>query len=503
MKQHKNITLWNSFSSLLLQFVTIFSGFVIPRLILNSFGSEVNGLISSLNQFLNYVTLLEGGLSSVIISALYKPLYERNYDKVSSIVKTAQRFYGKLAFYFCIYSFILAIGYPILFSTSFSFSYIFSLTIILSIQIFVQYNFSIAWKLLLNADKKVYIVSFVQILVIILNTVLFAILIRFFSNIHFLKLVSASVFVLQSVFYYFIIQKKYFIDRKAKVDSSLLKSRWDGFGISIATFIHKNTDVAILTIFTNLSTVSVYSVYFLVANGLRSVVTSISAGIIPTLGQLYVKDNKNELNQMFSFYEFIIYFLTFLLFTVGVLLVTPFVLLYTKNITDINYNAPVFGIILLLSEAVFCLKEPFVNLAYAAGTFKDIKKHAYIEAFINIFLSIILVKAYGLIGIAIGTFVAMTYRTIYHVIYLKNHILNRPLSYFIKKFIVFGTTTAICVFFICLCPFQNLSFTHWLIRAVIYSFVIGVVYFIISFVFWKQEVQYILSFVRGIFQKKM
>ena len=56
----KNITFINSISSLLLQMVTIISGFIIPRLILKTFGSEVNGLVSSLNQFLGYITLLEG-----------------------------------------------------------------------------------------------------------------------------------------------------------------------------------------------------------------------------------------------------------------------------------------------------------------------------------------------------------------------------------------------------------------------------------------------------------
>ena len=43
----------------MLQFVTIISGFIIPRIILTTFGSEVNGLVSSLNQFLNYINLLK------------------------------------------------------------------------------------------------------------------------------------------------------------------------------------------------------------------------------------------------------------------------------------------------------------------------------------------------------------------------------------------------------------------------------------------------------------
>ena len=55
-----NVTLLNAGSSLGLQIITIITGFIIPRLILSTFGSEVNGLVSSLNQFLGYISILEG-----------------------------------------------------------------------------------------------------------------------------------------------------------------------------------------------------------------------------------------------------------------------------------------------------------------------------------------------------------------------------------------------------------------------------------------------------------
>lgn len=53
----------NIICSLLLQVVTIVSGFILPKIIISSLGSETNGLVASINQFLNYVVLLEGGVS--------------------------------------------------------------------------------------------------------------------------------------------------------------------------------------------------------------------------------------------------------------------------------------------------------------------------------------------------------------------------------------------------------------------------------------------------------
>ena len=94
MKQR--VTLLNVVSSVLLQLCTIVSGFIVPKIVLSTFGSDVNGLISSLNQLLCYITLLEGGVTSVISASLYKPLATKDMDKTNSVLVTAKKFYQKI-----------------------------------------------------------------------------------------------------------------------------------------------------------------------------------------------------------------------------------------------------------------------------------------------------------------------------------------------------------------------------------------------------------------------
>ena len=55
------------------------------------------------------------------------------------------------------------------------------------------------------------------------------------------------------------------------------------------------------------------------------------------------------------------------------------------------------------------------------------------EVTINLVLSLLLVKPFGLIGVALGTLVAMAFRTIYTVCYLSKHILHRPAWRFFLK----------------------------------------------------------------------
>ena len=49
----------NTVTSLLLQIISVLSGFILPRLILGAFGTNVNGLVNSIAQFLGVITLLD------------------------------------------------------------------------------------------------------------------------------------------------------------------------------------------------------------------------------------------------------------------------------------------------------------------------------------------------------------------------------------------------------------------------------------------------------------
>ena len=75
MESRKKRLILNTCSSLIFQVITIVCGFILPRLILEAFGSAVNGLVNSITQFLAIISFLELGVGAVIQSSLYKPLY--------------------------------------------------------------------------------------------------------------------------------------------------------------------------------------------------------------------------------------------------------------------------------------------------------------------------------------------------------------------------------------------------------------------------------------------
>ena len=442
--ERKEHTLLNVVSTVTLQIITLLSGFMVPKLILGAFGSEVNGLVASITQFLGYISLIEGGVTSVILANLYKPLATKDNEKVSAVVSTADAFFKKIALFFCIYQVILAIVYPFVIDSDFGWGYIASMVMILGLSTLIQYTLSLSWRLLLQADKRMYIAVLAQGVSVVLNLILTFVFIKFGSNIHIVKLISGFAFFVQPLVLNSYIRKNYSLNKKAKTDSVLLSQRWDGFGINVAAMIRSSAATIILSITASLSTVSIFSVYTLVSNGLKSLITSISGGVIPTIGNAYAKGDKETANNLFDMYEFVMFVVAFFCFTVAAVVMPSFALLYTKGINDANYNRPLLGIILMAAECIFCIRDPYVNMAYSAGHFKQVSKYAYIEAVITVVVSAVLALLWGVNGVAFGLFVSAIYRTATQVLYLKKNILFRKASVFIKKFICFAIASVVC-----------------------------------------------------------
>lgn len=497
MKIKNKVTMLNVIASIIMQLASIASGLIVPRLILESFGSSVNGLVSSISQFLNYITLVEGGITGVISANLYKPLVEGDAEKLSSVLSTARSFYRKIGVLFIGYSVIVGLVYPCAVDTGYEYWYVFLLTLVLSIGLMLQYMFSLTYMTLLNADKKVYFVSIVSSLLTIANIFLTFIVVKVYPDIIILKLANAILFILMPLICGTYIKSHYNINWNTPKDNSLISQRWNGFAINLAFFIHTSTDITLLTLLSNLKTVSVYSVYYLIISKISLVLHSLVTGIEPTIGQAYALKDEKKLNEKMDLYEFIILFSVGFLFLVTGLLITPFVMIYTNGIKDTNYYQPIFGAVLVLAEAMYLLRTPHVSLAYAANKFKEITTPAYIEAVINILISIILIKKMGLIGIAIGTLVGMIYRGAFHVYYTSKIIPSRPQKIFYKKLLIL-LVPCILGIFICikLFPIAKYTIPSWIIHALIYSIICGFLFLLTGYLFFKREFKLILKYIK-------
>lgn len=87
----KSLALTTIFS-LMYQVVVVICGIILPKLYMKCFGSELNGLVTSITQFLGFITLLEAGVGNVVQSFLYRHLAQKDDAEIGKIIISSNRF---------------------------------------------------------------------------------------------------------------------------------------------------------------------------------------------------------------------------------------------------------------------------------------------------------------------------------------------------------------------------------------------------------------------------
>ncbi len=474
----------NTISGLLYQAVAIICGFILPRLILKTYGSETNGLVNSIQSILNVITLMELGVGAVVQTSLYKPLAEDDMNRVSQIVGAAKKFFRIVGISFGIFVFAICFIYPFFVKEQFEIYTTVLLILSISITLFAQYFFGIVNSLLIKADQKAYIYDFIQITVMIINTLVCALLMISGVSIVVVKFVSALIFLIRPFVIFLYVLKVYKI-YKVRLTGDELPQKWNGIVQHVSSYILDSTDIIILTLFSTLSDVSIYSTYYLICHSLRLLVISLTNGLQSYYGNLIALGEKDLLKKDFNKYSFLINYFSLIIFATSCILIVPFIMVYTNGITDTDYNQFAFGILLIIGQFFCCTRRIFNLLVTAAGRFKQTQTSAIIEVLINVVLSVVLVINYGLIGVAIGTAVAMLYRTIYFAYYCSKHLVRRNMLYFIKDMLIniVVFSGAIIVGFLVNKNIVVENYWQWIVLACITTCCMFIIIFIICVIF--------------------
>ena len=409
----------NTITSLSNRIVRIISGLILPRLILLYFGSETNGLVASINQFLSVITFLDLGVGSVVQSALYRPLANKDNQQISQVLSAARNYFKKIAYVLVVYVLALILFYPLITDGSYGFISTGFLIFALSISLFGQYYFGIVNELLLNANQQAYIQYASEIVVVILNLVLSVFLITQGASIQIVKLGAGLIFLIRPLFLSYYVRQNFTIDYDIDYDEDPLPQRWHGMGQHIAYSISNSTDIVVLTLFSTLENVSVYNIHYIVINAIKMIVSSLTTGIGSFFGDLLANDEIEALNNYFDKIEWVVHTGVIYLYGMTAILIDSFVQIYISGVHDVNYYAPLFSLIIVLANSVYSIRSPYQAMIFSAGHFKQTQISSFIEAGLNILISLIIVYKFGLIGVAFGTLIAMVYRTVYLVVYLS------------------------------------------------------------------------------------
>lgn len=419
-KSIMNITL-----SAISQAVIMFLGLLLPRIILTSFGSEINGLLSSLNQVYTYMELLRAGMGMAAIQALYKPLNDDNKEEISDILSTSKNYFNKAGIVYFLGVFIIAICFTVFGNTSFSHAYVFLVAFLQGISGWVSFTFIGFFSDFLRADGKNYILLIIQTTGHIAIQLSKIIVLYLWQNIIIMQLFTIAITSIEALLFFNYRRKNYgWIQLNHNPRMSLLKNRNSYLIFHITGLICTSTDTVLISIFLGFEMASVYAVYYLVISAVNAIINTVYSSTSFLLGQTF-QEGLEKFKKVHDSYYLLYVTISSALFSVCCVLCIPFIKIYTRGVNDINY-------IYVYLPYLFCLTQIFATsknvgelTSNVGGCARIVVPRAIIEATINFTLTIILLQVLGIYGALIGTVVAGLYRSFDSLILTNYRVMNR------------------------------------------------------------------------------
>ena len=407
------------------QIVTALFGFILPSMILNTYGASLHGYTTTVSNIMSYVALVNAGLAPAAVQALYTPLAQKDTYRLNQILNAIDHFYTISGCLYTIAIAIIASVLPFILTNQLPSTIIVLLMIVIGASSTLECFVYSKYKVLLQADQKLFVVSVADTIMYFVRICLQVILIWAKVSIVFVMSIPTVMVIFRMMILSIYCKRNYpGLDKKVKRDNSALSKRWSAMAHQLAGLIVYNTDVTLLSLFGSLVQVSIYSVYNLVFQKLYELLTNIfSSGTLASFGQLMSENKRDSLLRNYDLYEYGYYIIITFVYGVSASMILPFVSVYTKKYTDIPYVDVKLAALFMLIGFANNMRIPCLTMINAAGHFKETQWRAILEAVINITVSLLLIKPLGMYGLLIGTICSFVYRTTDIIYYTHKHIL--------------------------------------------------------------------------------
>lgn len=484
------------------QIIILGLGIIVPRLFILTFGSEVNGLLSSVSQVFIYLSLLEAGVGTATIQALYKPLASSDRDKINSILSATNKYYKRVGIYYILVVIVLSIFYPIVVKTSTDGLTVTSLILLIGMSGALNFFFQGKLKLLLQAEGKNYVLTNVTNIFQVITTTVKIFMILQGYNILMIHAIYLVINLFQMLIYYIYFHKYYkWLDFKSIPDKESIKQKDAVLIHQISSVVFYNTDVLLLTAFTNLKIVSVYMMYNTLLNMISMIISNFENGITFALGLTYYKD-KNEYLKLNSAYEAYYLMLVFSLYLVAFVFISPFISLYTEGISDINYVDEYLPGLFILIKLLSSGRNSSGQIINITGHFKDTQYRSIFESVINIVVSIVCVIKFGMYGVLFGTIVALIYRTNDMIIFANKKILNRSVTKTYMRWLINLGLFVVLNEIIQRMELDNSNYFTLIVNAGSVAIIVLITFFVVNSIVWRSDFKYILNLIKDSNKKK-
>lgn len=385
---------------------TMLTAFVVRTVFIKCLSNDylsVNGLYSSI---LNMLSLAELGFSTAMVYSMYKPLAEKDYRKLSQIMRLYKRAY------FIIGSVILLAGLalvPFLDLIIKNKPDIDNLTfyyLLFLLNSVISYWFFAYRSSVLQADQKAYVISNYSSIFNLIKTVAQIIVLLVFKNFTVYLVTQMACTILQNIAISIRAKKDYpiFNNSKEELPKEEKKKIFNDVRAlmlqKISFKVLNTSDSIIISAFVGFRWVGLLSNFIMIEEAVVAVLSQITTSISASLGNYFAKEDKESGYQMFKRIEFMNFWFYGFCATALVTLANPFVTLWLGD----EYTLDKIVIIALFSrffvEGYISIMSTFRS---SLGLFVQGKYLPLVVASLNVALSIGLSYPFGLAGVLFAT----------------------------------------------------------------------------------------------------
>ncbi len=487
----------NLISSLIYQLVLISISFLLPRLYLENFGSEVNGVLSTIKQIFTYMCLLEAGVGLATTQALYKRIGEKDFQSASAVLSATHSYYIRTGVIYSAIVLLIAVVYAYLIPTSIDSNVLFFIVILNAIPSLFSYFVQAKYRILMEVDGRKYVINNAETILQLSSNIGKILVLLFTDSLILIQLVYCIIALLQLVYLYLYAKRRYqWLDFKAKPDFEAISQKNSVLVHQLSGMVFNNTDVILISVLCDFKAVSIYAIYNIFFSQVQNFITSIVSSFTFALGQMFHTD-RETFDKLFHAYETFYIMTTYLIYTLMAVFLLPLIQIYTSGINDAEYTNVFLLLLFVIMNLIANGKLPANGIIEYSGDFQKTRSHAIWEMLINLTVSITAIVYLGICGAILGTIAALLYRGIVTIYHSNKKVLKRSqmctYRILITNSVVFAGIMAI--FFVD--TFSNLSFVKLLLCGVVHSIWIAGLYLLVNFVFHRNAFQTIFEFYRG------
>ena len=454
------LLLKNSFVILFSSLTFYFTDFLCRTILVHTLSMEYVGVTGLFSNILSVLSLSELGFGTVLVYSMYVPFAQNDEEKLLALTDFYKKAYLAVSLLIGSIGILLTPFLPYIIKDCPDIPELSVYYLLYLGNTILSYSF-VYRQSLFAADQKLYITKFYTNLFRVIRTLL-QVIILITTHDLFLYLVVMLPFTLFSnLFLSWKAKKAYpFLNSgrhptlEKEERKTIFKNVYAMFNHHVGATVVNSTDNLLISFFLGLKAVSRNDSYALIQMLLRSIFGTLFNSLNASVGNYHATKTEEETHTLFEALHFAgFWFYTFCTASFF-LLVNPFISLVWGE--KYLFSLPVV-LLISINFYIYGIRQIPVTFKEALGLLYQDRYKPIIEALINLVLSVLLVKPFGIIGIFAGTFVSMVSTSLWVEPYILLHygFHRSTKSFWLKniKYLLIGTT-GIGLTWLCSTPFK-------------------------------------------------